>query len=103
MTNTATEQMVIDNIPLVHYMVRKHSRYNDNNYDDYVQAGCIGLWLAAQRFDETKGIKFATFAASYIWGYIKDQYSKFECSSLKMPCNVRRGAEKVIMPVCTSL
>ena len=31
-------------------------------YDDIFQVACIGLLNAIERFDETKGIKFVTFA-----------------------------------------
>src|ERR1700712_697064 len=33
--------------------------------DDLVQAGMMGLLDAASRFDETQGIQFETFAASW--------------------------------------
>lgn len=42
-----------------------------NNEDDIIQEGLVGLWLAAERFDETRGTQFATYATPYIGGYIK--------------------------------
>lgn len=40
-------------------------------YDDIFQVACIGLLNAIERFDETKGIKFVTFATPTIIGEIK--------------------------------
>lgn len=41
------------------------------DYEDYFQTGCIGLILAAIRFDETKGFQFSTYASQMIWGSIQ--------------------------------
>jgi RNA polymerase sigma factor (sigma-70 family) len=98
------EQLFSDNIALVHYMVQKHARYNSTNYEDYVQNGCIGLWLAAQRYNENMGATFSTFAASYILGYIRRQYSDFECSLLNLTREVIHSkTEDNLRPVCVSL
>jgi RNA polymerase sporulation-specific sigma factor len=57
------------NTGLVYYLVLK----NNNNIpdDDLAQEGFIALIKATERFDPDKGTLFATFAASYIDGYIK--------------------------------
>lgn len=96
------EKLVIDNIPLVHFLVQKCARIN-GNYDDYVQAGCIGLILAAQRYDPARGITFCTYASSYIRGAIHDQYSKFECSPLKLPRDTVYQDGTKPFPLCCSL
>lgn len=71
------EYLVLDNLNLVHYVVRRqfYKHPQDSDYEDYVQEGTIGLILAAIRFDETKGFKFATFAVSLIRGSIQ-QYRR---------------------------
>lgn len=98
------EQLVTDNLGLVHHMVHKYAKYNENNYMDYFQSGCFGLVLAAQRYDETQGVQFNTFVANYIRGYIKRQYSDIECSPLHIPVRelYYESGESVI-PVCASL
>lgn len=67
------EHFVLDNLNLVHYILRKqfHKYPNDSDYEDYAQEGTIGLILAAIRFDETKGFKFSTFASAQIHGTIQ--------------------------------
>jgi len=96
------EKLVMDNMPLVHFLVRKCARIA-GNYEDYFQAGCIGLILAAQRYDPARGITFCTFASSYIRGTIHDQYSKFECSPLKLPRDTVYQDGTKPFPMCCSL
>lgn len=96
------EKLVTDNMHLVHFLVQKYARIS-GNYDDYVQAGCIGLILAAQRYDPGRGIKFSTFASSYIRSAIRDQYSHYECSTLKLPRDVVYQDGSKPFPICHSL
>lgn len=39
--------------------------------EDLYQAGCVGLLLAYQNFDESYGVKFSTYAYSFILGEMK--------------------------------
>ncbi len=39
--------------------------------EDLYQAGCLGLMMAHQNYDETYGVKFSTYAYSYILGEMK--------------------------------
>lgn len=39
--------------------------------DDLYQAGCVGLLLAYQNYDESYGVKFSTYAYPYILGEMK--------------------------------
>jgi len=93
--------MITDNINLVHYLVRRHAKINDSNYEDYFQSGCVGLCLAAERFDESKGLQFSTFAGAYIVGYLKQHYEHFDCSPLKIPRHMVFGGG--LLPTCDSL
>ena len=43
-----------------------------DEYDDMWQAGAIGLCNAARLFDESKGVKFGTYAAVFIYGEMID-------------------------------
>lgn len=67
------QHYVIDNLNLVHYLLRK--RYGMTpahiDYEDYFQTGCVGLILAAIRFDDSKGFQFSTYASQMIWGCIQ--------------------------------
>jgi RNA polymerase sporulation-specific sigma factor len=40
-------------------------------FDDLVQAGCVGLIKAADAFDESRGLAFSTYAVPVILGEIK--------------------------------
>lgn len=40
-------------------------------YDDLYGAGCMGLMKAARAFDETRGVRFSTYAVPVILGEIK--------------------------------
>lgn len=40
------------------------------NFDDFYQAGCLGLVVAADRYDPDKGFQFSTYAYRYIIGAV---------------------------------
>ncbi len=63
-------QIVNDNIGLVHSCARKF-KGRGIEYDDLFQAGCLGLVKAVDAFDESRGVKFSTYAVPVILGEIK--------------------------------
>lgn len=66
------EHYVLDNLRLVGWCVKKCGVMPGNiNFEDYFQTGCIGLILAAIRFDESAERKFTSFAVPYIYGTIQ--------------------------------
>ena len=66
---TKQEKIVLDNINLVYYTVKKHfSKYMSN--EDIIQSGMLGLCKAAIKFDESKGFKFSTYAIYVIYNEI---------------------------------
>lgn len=88
------EHLVLDNINLVHHVLHKKLKVlkTHPSYEDYFQEGCMGLILAAVRFDESKGCTFATFAIPNIVGYILHYRRNCE-SVISMP---RRLQDKVV-------
>ena len=77
-------QMVTDNLNLVHWSLRNlHMSLANSEYDDYFQEGCIGLIVAAIKFDESKGFQFTTFAVPYIRGYIQ-RYKRDKSHMIKI-------------------
>ncbi|MGN0532224.1 MAG: sigma-70 family RNA polymerase sigma factor [Eubacterium sp.] len=64
------EQKIVDNMGLVHSVA---NRFRDRgaDYDDLVQAGCVGLIKAVDNFDESRGFAFSTYAVPVIMGEIK--------------------------------
>ncbi len=63
-------QTVNNNIGLVHACARKFNG-RGIEYDDLFQAGCLGLVKAVDAFDESRGVKFSTYAVPVILGEIK--------------------------------
>ena len=59
------EELVIQNAGLVHFLVNKLG-VPPNEFDDVVSVGEIGLIKAATTFDNSKNIKFATYATKCI-------------------------------------
>ncbi|HEY8364292.1 MAG TPA: sigma-70 family RNA polymerase sigma factor [Haloplasmataceae bacterium] len=64
-------QLIEENYKLVWSVVNKF-QYLQEEKDDLFQSGCIGLIMAAKKFDEKRGNAFSTFAIPYILGEIKN-------------------------------
>lgn len=66
----AREELVQENLPLVHFVLR---RFRDRRaeYDDLFQYGCIGLLKAIDRFDPDYGARFSTYAVPIILGEVR--------------------------------
>lgn len=66
---------VQDYIGLVHNITNKRFKQfkHKYSYEDLFQNGCVGLMIAAKKFDESKNIKFTTFAYINIDYYILRQ------------------------------
>jgi len=75
---TATEEwqkLVEDNMRLVYHLANKYRSFLDGcaayGFEDLVAEGFKALVMAAKKFDKNRGVSFATFACSYIDGYMK--------------------------------
>lgn len=66
----AGERVMLQLQPLVRAYARRMV-FRDGEEDDYIQVGMLGLLKAAQRFDPERGVKFATFAASWVEGEMR--------------------------------
>ncbi len=64
------EQAICDNMGLVHTCARRFAG-RGIEYDDLFQAGCMGLVKAVDGFDESRGLKFSTYAVPVILGEIR--------------------------------
>lgn len=64
------EEKICDNLGLVHTCARRFDR-RGIEYDDLFQAGCMGLVKAVDGFDESRGLKFSTYAVPVILGEIR--------------------------------
>lgn len=72
MTDVKIERnkLVEENLGLV-YSCANRFKGRGAEYDDLVQAGCVGLIKAANNFDELRGFSFSTYAVPAILGEIK--------------------------------
>lgn len=73
------EQLVLDNMTLVYFVIRKMKLNID---DDLVSEGMLGLIRAANNFNAELGTQFSTYATSYIKNCIKT-YLTTKCPLIK--------------------
>ncbi len=69
-TAEARERLITENMGLVHACAARF-RGKGAEYDDLVQAGCVGLIKAADGFDLSRGFAFSTYAVPVILGEIR--------------------------------
>lgn len=69
-TAEARERLITENMGLVHACAARF-RGKGAEYDDLVQAGCVGLIKAADGFDAARGFAFSTYAVPVILGEIR--------------------------------
>ena len=67
------DELVTENLGLVHSCCHRF-KGRGIEYEDLYQVGCIGLVKAADRFDESLGFQFSTYAVPVILGEIKRQF-----------------------------
>ena len=67
---TQRNTIVCENMGLVHACARRFMG-RGVEYDDLVQAGCVGLVKAVDGFDETRGLRLSTYAVPVIMGEIR--------------------------------
>ena len=72
------EQIIQEYIPLVKYIASRvmfgKNKYME--YEDLVSYGMIGLMDALNKFDNTKGMKFSSYASIRIKGSMIDELRK---------------------------
>lgn len=64
------DRIVRENAPLVRSVAARF-KGRGAEYDDVFQAGCLGLYKAALRYDEALGTAFSTYAVPVIIGEIR--------------------------------
>jgi len=67
------EQLILAHTNLVHYLARKFANRGEP-VEDLIQVGMIGLINAIDRFDPSRGIRFATYATPTIVGEIRRHF-----------------------------
>ena len=85
------DERIQENTGLVHTCARRF-KGRGIDYDDLFQAGCLGLIKAAERFDESRGLCFSTYAVPVILGEIRRLFR--EDGTVKMSRSLREMAMK---------
>ena len=67
------DQSIQENIGLVHACAKRF-KGRGMEYDDLFQAGCLGLVKAVDHFDESRGLKFSTYAVPVILGEMRSLF-----------------------------
>ena len=68
--NRLTDEFISENLGLVHSLAHRF-RGRGLEYEELYSAGCMGLVKAAKGFDDSRGLKFSTYAVPVIMGEIK--------------------------------
>lgn len=77
MTAYEQEELIMSNMPLVKHIASKyHTNKIGMDYEDIVSCGVMGLIDASNKFDESRGVKFSTYAYIRISSYIIDEIRK---------------------------
>jgi RNA polymerase sigma factor (sigma-70 family) len=79
-----------DNQPLAHWIAngfRRKALAAHVDMDDVRQAGLVGLWQAAVRFDSSRGFKFCTYATVGIRNTILKHFSEDAKARRLKTCN----------------
>ena len=88
-------RLVVEYLPLVDYLLRRHYRRHMWRWDDLHQEGAIGLMRAVERFDPAGGTSFwATYAPRWVRAYIGCAIRR-ELSPAHVPNNVTLPPEAI--------
>jgi RNA polymerase sigma-B factor len=86
----ARERLLESHLPLVHSIARRYAGRGEP-LDDLVQVGAMGLVKAGKRFDESRGVTFAAFAARAIDGEIR-RHLRDRSSLLRIPRDLQQAS-----------
>ena len=67
------DELIEQNLRLVHACAHRFEN-KGIEYDDLYSAGCVGLIKAVDKFDESLGYRFSTYAVPVILGEIKQLF-----------------------------
>ncbi len=87
------EQLITMHLPLVRFLARRYANRGEP-LDDLVQAGCIGLVKAVDRFDPARQLEFSTYAAPTILGEIRRHFR-----DRTWAVHVNRGLQELVTAV----
>lgn len=62
---SAREELILHNLRLVAHVIKKYN-FPDSEQEEYISIGIVGLVKAIDSFDDSKGIRLATYASRCI-------------------------------------
>ena len=72
---TAIERLTQVNLRVVAAIAKQYANHN-LSMDELIKAGCEGLVLAAEKFDERRGFKFIPYAIWWVRKSIEEEIEK---------------------------
>ncbi|MDB5076371.1 MAG: whiG [Chloroflexi bacterium] len=90
-TAVTREQLILSHTPLVRRAVRQFAvnRPSTLEPEDIYSYGTMGLIDAVDRFDQTRGVKFETYAVNRIRGFLLDQLREMDWLPRSARANVK--------------
>jgi RNA polymerase sigma-B factor len=85
--------LILENMDFVRALARRYSDRGEP-LDDLIQVGMVGLINAADRFDETRGTDFRSFAAPTVLGEIR-RYFRDRAWAVKVPRQVKDDTVRI--------
>lgn len=85
--------LIANNLKLVSKVAKRYIKYDFNTFD-IIAEGNIGLMVAVEKFDVTKGTRFSTYAYHCIDSYIKS-YITNNCKQIRIPVWANSEIEKI--------
>jgi len=90
MHGTARDRLIVDNLPLVGYLVTEvWSRATHLSRDDLASAASLGLVMAADSFDAERGVPFGAYARRRITGAIADEMRSADWATRTMRTRIK--------------
>lgn len=88
------EELLNEYQDLVWLFVRKFSFHSEADREDAFQAGCIGLCEAYNRFEESKGCEFTTYAYEWVHKFVRE-FAQKNAFFVKVPSHQMALSHKV--------
>ena len=93
LTKKENDAFIASNLGLVHSIAHRF-KGRGIEYEELYSAGCVGLVKAVAGFDETRGLKFSTYAVPVIMGEIKRLFR--DGGSVKVSRSLKELSLKVV-------
>lgn len=87
------DDLILDNMDFVKALARRYADRGEP-LDDLIQVGMVGLINAADRFDETRGHDFRSFATPTVLGEIRRHF-RDRAWALKVPRRVKDDTVRI--------